>query len=77
MHVPWRCNLVYLVEFLELELPQHLLDSLFVINRTGVTGRYPHNLEKVLEQYTKEKATKLLAETQEILTWLMQKSSKR
>ena len=70
-------NLVYLVELLGLELPQHLLDSLFVINRTGVTGRYPHNLEKVLEQYTKEKATKMLAETQEILTWLMQKSSKR
>ncbi|OPX65001.1 HEPN domain-containing protein [Methanoregula sp. PtaB.Bin085] len=70
-------NLVYLVELLELELPQPFLDSLFIINRIGVTGRYPHNLEKVLEQYTKEKATKLLAETREILTWLMQRSSRR
>jgi len=70
-------NLVYLVELLGLELPQPYLDSLFVINRTGVTGRYPHNLEKVLEQYTTEKTRKLLADTREILTWLMQRSSKR
>jgi HEPN domain-containing protein len=70
-------NLVYLVELLDLELPQPYLDSLFVINRTGVTGRYPHNLEKVLEQYTKEKTQKILSDAREILTWLMQKSSKR
>lgn len=31
-------SLVYLVELLDLELPQHYLDSLFVINRIGVTG---------------------------------------
>jgi len=70
-------NLVYLVELLDLELPGHYLDPLFVINRTGVTGRYPHNLEKVLEQYTKEKTQKILSDTREILTWLMQKSLKR
>lgn len=70
-------NLVYLIELLELELPQQYLDPLFIINRTGVTGRYPHNLEKVLEQYTREKTGKLLADTREILTWLMQRSSKR
>jgi len=70
-------NLVYLVELLDLELPGHYLDPLFVINRTGVTGRYPHNLEKVLEQYTQEKTQKLLSDTREILTWLMQRSLKR
>lgn len=70
-------NLIYLVELLDLELPQHYLDSLFVINRAGVTGRYPHNLQKVLEQYTKEKTHKILSDTREILTWLMQRSSRR
>ena len=70
-------SLVYLVELLELELPQQYLDSLFVINRIGVTGRYPHNLEEVLEQYTKAKTQKILSETGEILSWLMQKSLKR
>lgn len=70
-------SLVFLVELLDLELPQQYLDSLFVINRIGVTGRYPHNLDEVLEQYTKEKTQKILSETQEILVWLMQKSSKR
>jgi hypothetical protein len=66
-----------LVELLELELPSHLIDSLLVINRLGVTGRYPHNLEKMLEQYTELQTRKILGETKEILTWLMQKSSKR
>jgi HEPN domain-containing protein len=70
-------SLVYLIELLELELPQHHLDSLFVINRIGITGRYPHNLDVVLEQYTKEKTQKIVRETKEVLTWLMQKSSKR
>jgi len=42
-----------------------------------VTGRYPHNLDVVLEQYTKEKTQKIVRETKEILTWLMKKSSKR
>ncbi len=70
-------SLIYLVELLELELPQQNLDALFIINRIGVTGRYPHNLEVVLEQYNKSKTQKIVAETKEILTWLMQRSSKR
>ncbi|MFA5254649.1 MAG: HEPN domain-containing protein [Methanoregula sp.] len=70
-------SLIFLVELLDLELPQQYLDSLFVINRIGVTGRYPHNLDEVLEQYTRAKTEKILSETNEILTWLMQKSSKR
>jgi HEPN domain-containing protein len=70
-------SLVLLIDLLELEPPPHLLDCLIVINRLGITGRYPHNLEKVLEQYTKGQAEKLVNETQEILTWLIQKSLKR
>jgi HEPN domain-containing protein len=34
-------SLVYLVEILELELPQHLLEALFVINRIGITAAIP------------------------------------
>jgi len=70
-------SLVLLVELLELELPDNLIDSLLVINRLGVTGRYPHNLDKMLEQYTKVQTRKILEMTKEILIWLMQKSSKR
>jgi len=70
-------SLVFLVEILELELPQKSMDSLFVINRIGITGRYPHNLDEVLEQYTREKTERIVRETREILTWLMQKSLKR
>jgi len=70
-------SLVFLVEILELELPQKSMDSLFVINRIGITGRYPHNLDEVLEQYTREKTARIVRETREILTWLMQKSLKR
>jgi HEPN domain-containing protein len=70
-------SLVYLVEILELELPQHLLEALFVINRIGITGRYPHHLHEALEQYTPAKTEKIIFQTKEILTWLMQRSSKR
>ncbi len=70
-------SLVLLVELLDLQLPQHLIDSLLIINRLGVTGRYPHNLEKMLEQYSRPQTRKILDETKETLTWLIQKSSKR
>ena len=70
-------SLILLVELLELELPHNLIDSLLVINRLGVTGRYPHNLDKMLEQYTEAQTRKILEMTTEILIWLMQKSSKR
>lgn len=69
-------SLVLLVELLEIDLPESLVDSLLVINRLGVTGRYPHNLEKMLEQYTEVQTRKILNETREILSWLMKKSSK-
>ncbi|MGB7787339.1 HEPN domain-containing protein [Methanoregula sp.] len=70
-------SLIFLVETLGLELPQKYMDSLFVINRIGITGRYPHNLDVVLERYTKEKTEKIVHETQEILTWLTHTSLKR
>ena len=70
-------SLILLVELLELELPHNLIDSLLVINRLGVTGRYPHNLDKMLEQYTEAQTKKILEMTKEILVWLMHKSSKR
>ncbi len=54
-------SLIYLVELVELEPPQSYLDSLFVINRIGVTGRYPNNIEKVIEQYSKTKTEKILS----------------
>jgi len=65
------------VKILNLELSQEFMVSLFVINRIGITGRYPPNFDVVLEQYTKEKTEKILRETKEILTWLTHKSSKR
>ena len=67
-------NLVFLAEMLELNLPDHLVDPLIIINRAGVTSRYPHNLEKVLEQYTKVQTQKLLGSAKEILAWLIQQS---
>jgi HEPN domain-containing protein len=69
-------SLVFLIELLELNLPDHLVDPLLMINRLGISGRYPHNLEEMLEQYTKGKTLKILNETKEILQWLTQRSSK-
>ena len=65
-------------------VPREIICHLGVKGNSGllpimicITGRYPHNLEKVLEQYTKRQTQKLVNETQEILTWLIQKSLKR
>jgi HEPN domain-containing protein len=67
-------NLMFLIEMLDLEVPQHFIEPLFVISRLGVKSRYPHNLETLLEQYTKEQTLSILTSSKEFITWLRQRS---
>ena len=67
---PKTHNLLYLVERIELELPGDLYDSIFTINRVSVPTRYPDDLRRMLEDYSKERAEEILRESKEVLRWL-------
>lgn len=63
-------NLVYLVEKLKLDLPDDLYDFVFTINRVSVPTRYPDDLERMLENYDRERTEEILRGSKEVLKWI-------
>jgi len=70
---PKTHNLLYILEFIDLELPEDKYDFVFTLNRVSVLTRYPDNLQKMLEDYNKEKTNEILGKSKELLKWLKAK----
>ncbi len=70
---PKTHNLLYLLEFIDLELPEDMYDFVFTLNRVSVLTRYPDDLKKMLEDYNKEKTNEILGKSKELLRWLKAK----
>jgi len=70
---PKTHNLLYILEFIDLELPEDMYDFVFTLNRVSVLTRYPDNLQKMLEDYNKEKTNEILGKSKELLIWLKAK----
>jgi len=70
---PKTHNLLYLLEFIDLNLPEDMYDFVFTLNRVSVLTRYPDNLQKMLEDYNREKTSEILGKSKELLRWLKEK----
>ncbi len=70
---PRTHNLLYLLEFIDPDLPEDMYDFVFTLNRVSVLTRYPDNLQKMLEDYNKEKTNEILWKSKELLRWLKEK----
>ncbi len=70
---PKTHNLLYLLEFINLELPEDMYDFVFTLNRVSVLTRYPDDLNKMLEDYNKEKTKEIVGRSKELLRWLKKK----
>jgi len=70
---PKTHNLLYLIEKIRLELPDNLYDFVFMLNRVSVPTRYPHDLGRMLKDYSKEKTKGILKKSKELLRWLKTK----
>ncbi len=70
---PKTHNLLYLLEFIDLDLPEDMYDFVFTLNRVSVLTRYPDDLQKMLEDYNKEKTNEILGKSKELLRWLKAK----
>ena len=66
-------DLIYLVKKIGLTLQPVHQDFLKILNELSVPTRYPDEIEKLLKQYRKERAEKLLNQTKELLQWLKQR----
>lgn len=67
---PKTHNLIYLVEKIQLELPEKLYDFIFTLNGLSVPTRYPDDLQKLLKDHNKQKTEKVLEQGKEALKWL-------
>ena len=70
---PKTHNILYLLEFIDIDLLEDMYDFVFTLNRVSVLTRYPDNLQKMLEDYNKEKTNEILGKSKELLRWLKEK----
>jgi len=70
-------NLIFLIEKIELELPDDLFRWLVALNRLCIPTRYPEDLRKMQKDYNKKKTGEIMQKTQEILKWLKKELKKQ
>jgi len=66
-------NLVFFLEKLELDLPEHLGRFLVTLNSASVTIRYPESLKIISAQFTQVVTVKILAKAKEVVQWIKRK----
>ena len=69
-NAPKTHDLIYLVKKIELELLPSYLDFLETLNDLSVPTRYPDDLERLLNQYRREKTEEILLKTEELFLWI-------
>jgi HEPN domain-containing protein len=74
---PRTHSLIFLVEKVELELPELLYDFIFTLNGVSVPIRYPDELRGMQKAYSKIRTRPLLEKSKETLKWLKKVMSKQ
>ncbi|HHV81485.1 MAG TPA: HEPN domain-containing protein [bacterium] len=69
-NAPKTHDLIYLVKKIELELLPSYRDFLETLNDLSVPTRYPDDLERLLNQYRREKTEEILLKTEELFLWI-------
>ena len=67
---PKTHNLVYLLEKIGIKAPEHINQFIYSINAESVATRYPEDLQQLLKDYTKEKASEIIKNSKKVLVWL-------
>ncbi len=70
---PKTHNLIYLIEFINIDIPENHYDVIFTLNRISVPARYPNNLQTILKEFNKSKTIEVIEQSKEVLKWLKKK----
>lgn len=70
---PKTHNLLYIIELIDLTLPEGMYDFVFTLNRVSVITRYPDSLKRMQTEFDKEKTKEILEKSMELLKWLKAK----
>lgn len=66
-------SLIYLIEFINIDIPGNHYDVIFTLNRISVPARYPDNLQTILKEFNKSKTIEVIEQSKEVLKWLKTK----
>jgi len=67
---PRTHNLVYLNEKIASGLPEDMKRFLNLLNLESVATRYPEDIERSKQDYTKERTLQVITNCKEVLQWL-------
>jgi len=70
---PKTHNLLYIIELIDLTLPENMYDFVFTLNRVSVITRYPDSLERMQTEFDRENTKEILEKSMELLKWLKAK----
>ncbi len=63
-------NLNYLVEAINIELPEEFKEFIEDLNNKSVPTRYPESLQTILKYYKKRETTKMYNKAKKLIKWL-------
>ena len=70
-------NLVYLAQSTHVGMPEQTKEFLEMLDDVSVPTRYPEELEKLIREYSKDRAKNILDRSRAALKWLKQKLEKQ
>jgi HEPN domain-containing protein len=70
---PKTHSLIYLIEFINIDIPGNHYEVIFTLNRISVPARYPDNLQTILKEFNKSKTIEVIEQSKEVLKWLKTK----
>lgn len=65
-------SLIYFVEKMELKIDDSYYEFLFTLNKISVPTRYPEDLRKLVQAYSKDRTINILNQTKKIQSWIKQ-----
>jgi HEPN domain-containing protein len=69
---PKSHSLIYFVEKIGLQISDSRYEFLFTLNKISIPTRYPEDLQKLFDTYTKEKTEDILKRAKETQVWIKQ-----
>lgn len=67
---PRTHNLLYLIEKTQVQPPAGMQKTVIFLNRLSIPTRYPDDLQRMMKDYTQEKAGEIFEKSKEVLRWL-------
>jgi len=67
---PKTHNLVYLLKKINIRPPEKVGKFIVKLNEASVVTRYPEDIEKLQQQYTKDVTKNILEESKKVLEWI-------